>query len=214
MTPTFTTLTERIYSTLRAEILDGRLPPETRLVRREVAKRLAVSPVPVAEALLRLEADGLVESAPMHSARVVASTPASALDDLILREALECQAARECCEHADDRELNALAMQAERIDAVMGVAADPGDLVHDEAHGALHLAIAAAGSAGLARELRRLWFRRQMHRAWVAAVDHGLPPRWHQDLVAAIASRDAARAEAFMRFHVRRNTTRHQDLPS
>lgn len=213
MNASFTTLTERVYATLRGEILDGRLPPETRLVRRELAKRLEVSPVPVAEALLRLESDGLVESAPMHGARVIASSAASALDDLILREALECQAARECCEHADDATLRSLAAQAERIDAVMGAGADPGDLVHDEAHGALHLAIAAAGSAGLARELRRLWFRRQMHRAWVAAVDHGLPPRWHQDLISAIASRDAVRAEGFMRHHVRRNTVRHQEHP-
>lgn len=214
MSPRFTTLTERVHATLRAEILDGRLPPGMRLVRRELAKRLEVSPVPVAEALLRLESDGLVESAPMHGARVVASNAAGALDDLILREALECQAARECCEHADDRTLSALAIQAERIDAVMGAAADPGDLAHDEAHGTLHLAIATAGSGALARELRRLWSRRQMHRAWVAAVDHGLPPRWHQDLIATIASRDATRAEVFMRFHVRRNTARHQDLPS
>jgi DNA-binding GntR family transcriptional regulator len=211
--PAFTTLTERVYATLRGEILAGTLAPATRLVRRDLAKRLEVSPVPVAEALLRLESDGLVESAPMHGARVVAATPDSVLADLILREALECQAARECALHADAATLQQLAAQAERIDAVMGSGADPQDRAHDEAHAALHLAIAAAGSSALERELRRLWFRRQMTRAWVAAADHGLPAGWHQGLIAAIASRDPERAAAHMRYHVRQNTTRHQDQP-
>lgn len=214
MAEAFATLTERVYATLRDDILAGRLEPGARLVRRILAKRLAVSPVPVSEALLRLESDGLVESAPMYGARVVVTSDASVRDDLVLREAVECQAARECAVSASDQALHELAQQAAAIDAVMRAGADPGDHVSDQAHGALHLAIIeAAGCSGLARELRRLWFRRQMHRAWVTAADRGLPSGWHCDLIAAIASRDAARAEAHMRFHVRWNTLRHQELP-
>jgi DNA-binding GntR family transcriptional regulator len=210
----FATLTERIYTTLHADILAGRLAPGTRLVRRILAKRLEVSPVPVAEALLRLESDGLVESAPMHGARVALISDASALDDLIMREALECQAARECALAGSDAALRDLAALAQRIDTVMRAGADPADLANDREHGSLHLAIAsAAGRGGLQRELQRLWFRRQMHRAWVTATDHGLPEDWHQGLIAAIASRDPARAEAHMRFHVRWNTVRHQAQP-
>ena len=93
----------------------------------------------------------------------------------------------------------------------MGSGADPHDRHSDDDHGALHLAIAAASSPGLEREVRRLWFRRQMRRAWVVAADRGLPPRWHQELIEAIASRDPARAEAHMRHHVRLNTGRHRD---
>ena len=92
--------------------------------------------------------------------------------------------------------------------------ADPNDRTRDQEHGALHLAIAAAtGRTGLQRELQRLWFRRQMHHAWVTATDRGLPPAWHQGLVAALASHDPERAEAHMRFHVRWNTVRHQEAP-
>ena len=214
MAEAFATLTERVYATLRDDILAGRLEPGARLVRRILAKRLAVSPVPVSEALLRLESDGLVESAPMYGARVVVTSDASVRDDLVLREAVECQAARECAVAASEQALHELARQAAAIDAVMHAGADPGDLASDQAHGALHLAIIeAAGCSALARELRRLWFRRQMHRAWVTAADRGLPSGWHRDLVAAIASRDPARAEAHMRFHVRWNTPRHQAMP-
>lgn len=214
MSTAFATLTERVYASLQDDILAGRLAPGTRLVRRDLAKRLDVSPVPVAEALLRLESDGLVESAPMHGARVAVVDDASSLDDLVLREAVECQAARECAEHADDAALARLAVAAAAVDAEMVAGADPGDHDSDQRHGAFHLALAAAtGRPGLQRELRRLWFRRQMHRAWVNAAHRGLPAAWHQGLVAAIASRDPGRAEAHMRFHVRWNTPRHQDAP-
>lgn len=214
MITSFATLTERVYATLQDDILAGRLAPGARLVRRELAKRLDVSPVPVAEALLRLESDGLVESAPMHGARVAVVDDASSLDDLVLREALECQAVRECAEHADEATLARLAEAATVIDAVMVAGADPGDRASDERHGAFHLALAAAAARpGLQRELRRLWFRRQMHRAWVSAAHRGLPEAWHRGLVAAIATRDPQRAEAYMRFHVRWNTPRHQETP-
>ena len=212
--PSFMTLSERVYATIKADILSGQLAPGTRLVRRNLAKRLAVSPVPVAEALMRLESDGLVDSAPMHGAQVASISEAGALDDLVMREALECQAARECAVAASDATLRDLAASAVRIDAVMRAGANPEDQTSDQRHGAFHLAIAAAaGLSGLHRELQRLWFRRQMHRAWVTATDRGLPTGWHHSLIEAIASRDPGRAEVYMRFHVRWNTARHQGQP-
>ena len=94
----FQTLSAKVYHTLRDEILSGALPPHTRLVRRTVSKRLGVSPMPVTEALLRLEQDGLVESEPMYGSRVKAWTLEAVQGDEVLREALECQAARLCAE--------------------------------------------------------------------------------------------------------------------
>jgi DNA-binding GntR family transcriptional regulator len=180
----------------------------------QLSARDSASALPVAEALLRLESDGLVDSAPMHGAQVAGISEASALDDLVMREALECQAARECAIAASDATLRDLAASAERIDAVMLAGANPNDQTCDQQHGAFHLAIAAAaGRSGLQRELQRLWFRRQMHRAWVTATDRGLPTGWHHSLIKAIASRDPRRAEVYMRFHVRWNTLRHQEQP-
>lgn len=214
MSEDFSTLAQQVYGALRNDIATGRLAPGTRLVRRNLAKRLNVSPVPVTEALFRLESDGLVESAPMYGARVVAASAENALDDLVLREALECQAARECAVAATEDALSALMAQAKRTDAVMQAGADPHDVANDEAHGAFHLAIArASGHEVLARELQRLWFRRHMHRAWINATQHGLPPSWHQDLVTALRTRNPAVAEAHMRFHVCWDTSRHQDRP-
>lgn len=61
---------ERVYRELRREILEGNVAPGERLTTLAVAERLGVSRTPVRAALLRLEADGLVESDGGRSARV------------------------------------------------------------------------------------------------------------------------------------------------
>ncbi len=51
---------ERVYQHLREEILTGAYPEGYRIVLDKVARELDVSPVPVREAVRRLEAEGLV----------------------------------------------------------------------------------------------------------------------------------------------------------
>lgn len=51
---------EELADILQAEIIHGRLTPETRLTEEEIALRYGVSRSPVREALRHLEADGLV----------------------------------------------------------------------------------------------------------------------------------------------------------
>jgi DNA-binding GntR family transcriptional regulator len=52
---------ERAYRLIRDRIVDGTYAPGYRLVLDQVAKELAVSPLPVREAIRRLEAEGYVE---------------------------------------------------------------------------------------------------------------------------------------------------------
>jgi DNA-binding GntR family transcriptional regulator len=56
------TLSEQVHQELRARILGGQLRAGHRLLPEELANDLAISQTPVKEALLRLEADGLVVS--------------------------------------------------------------------------------------------------------------------------------------------------------
>lgn len=56
------TLSEQVHQELRARILGGQLLSGHRLLPEELANDLAISQTPVKEALLRLEADGLVVS--------------------------------------------------------------------------------------------------------------------------------------------------------
>ena len=112
------TLAERVYRTLHEEIVSGALRPGQRLVRRELSSRLGVSPMLAAEALLRLELDGLVESRPLHGARVRPLTVEDYRGEELLREALECLAARMCAENASNAELAKLMVLAQTVDRV------------------------------------------------------------------------------------------------
>ena len=187
------TLTQRVYQTLREDILHGRLPPGQRLVRREVAKRLAVSPIPVAEALLRLEVEGLVQSRPLYGSRVRPLTLEDVENDTVLREALECQAARVCAETAGEAALARLQARARRLDKLMAEG-DPDSQLGRLTHQEFHLAIAQVHLHELGRRIAA----DLVPAGDVDELDqgHALPPRaadWHQQLVAALSTRDPDR---------------------
>ena len=110
------TLTQRVYELLREEILSGQLAPGCRLVRRALAARLGVSPIPVTEALLRLEVEGLVESRPLCGCRVRPLELEDVQNEAVLREAIECQAARLSAENAQPADHTRLAAEAKRLD--------------------------------------------------------------------------------------------------
>lgn len=198
-----TTLTNHVYEALREEILTGRLQPGQRLVRRAVSERLGVSRMPVSDALVRLELDGLVESRPMIGARVVPLTLQRLRDDQVLREAIECQAARLVAEHASDAELSRLAQQAEAVDRVMGQG-DPRSRLGVKLDVDLHLRLARAGGhAVLADELDRIFLRRLMRLNWIKGGLVEQPRSWHAQLIEAVASRKPDVAERAMRRHMR-----------
>ncbi|MBO0903319.1 GntR family transcriptional regulator [Jiella sp. MQZ13P-4] len=69
---------DRAYHDLKFRILEGRLPPGTKLLEAEVASLLSLSRTPVREALIRLEEEDLVEVRPRHGITVKSQS----LDDL------------------------------------------------------------------------------------------------------------------------------------
>ena len=82
-------LVEQAYQLIRQRILDNVYPAGYRALEREFAEELQQSRTPVREALLRLQAEGLLELIPRHGARVL---PVSAGD---MREIYEVLAALE-----------------------------------------------------------------------------------------------------------------------
>src|SRR5437763_14723371 len=65
------TTPDLIAETLRDEILRGAIPPGEALRQEELAERFGVSRLPVRDALLRLEAQGLVHVYPNRGAFVI-----------------------------------------------------------------------------------------------------------------------------------------------
>src|SRR5713101_6543585 len=82
------------YLVVRERILRGELPIGKVISRRKVAIELGMSLLPVSEALLRLEFEGLLESRPRAGTRVRIPTEQDVRGHYIVREALEVQAAR------------------------------------------------------------------------------------------------------------------------
>ena len=205
----FETLSVQIYRILRGEIIMAQLSPGTRLVRRVLSKRFGVSPIPVTEALFRLEQDGLVESEPMYGARVKPMTVETVRNDQALREAIECQTARMCAENAAADQFKDLAAKAKALDGHIR-RGNPYSQKGMETHFDFHMSIArCARCPALEQALERVWFRRLMQIGWAQAVLFRVPLGWHSTLVKALATRDPERAEAAMRYHVRFNNDKY-----
>lgn len=201
------TLTRRVYETLRDNILDGKLRPGERLVRRTVAKQLGVSYIPVTEALYMLELDGLVQNLPKHGCRVRELTIEQIRNDFVLREALECQSARLAVEKGGEEQYARLLHQAVRLDRVL-FDADPYSSLGAQMHAELHLAIAQISDLKyFIAELQKIWKQHLARWNWLSATLYKKPPRgWHERLIREIMSGDPDRAEQAMRAHTRYGT--------
>lgn len=84
-----TTKLERAYSTIRERIFNGTYVPGYRLVIDALARELGISPVPVREAMRRLEAEGWVEYHPNSSAQVAAVDASKYEEELSVLALLE-----------------------------------------------------------------------------------------------------------------------------
>src|SRR5436305_407452 len=83
------------YVILRERILHGELPIGRVISRRTLATELGMSLLPVSEAFLRLEFEGLLESRPRAGTRVRIPTAQDIRGHYTLRQALEAEAARQ-----------------------------------------------------------------------------------------------------------------------
>src|ERR1051326_3953510 len=86
-------LAAEAYEFVKQRILHGELPMGQVISRRKIAAELGISFLPVSEALLRLEFEGLLESRPRAGTRVRIPSREDVRGHYIVREALEVQAA-------------------------------------------------------------------------------------------------------------------------
>jgi DNA-binding GntR family transcriptional regulator len=84
-----TSLRDEIVSVLQRAILSGSYRPGERLVERQLAVELGVSAIPVREALMELEARGLVTRTPNRGCHVTVLSPADLEQIFKLRNYLE-----------------------------------------------------------------------------------------------------------------------------
>ena len=93
-----TLLPEKIYNHLRTKLLEGKLPPGTRLDYKKISVEMGVSTTPVREAMGKLASEGFVELVPRAGAIVRKLGTQEAVQLYGVREAIETYAAARAAE--------------------------------------------------------------------------------------------------------------------
>ncbi len=199
----FQTKQALVYRSLRARIMDGQLPPGSRLVIEDIAADHQVSAIPVREALHLLQAERLVEMRP-HLGALVAPISKDAITEVFtLMEALEVAAWRLALPHASHEHVAILEGQIRAMDEVKG------DYSRwAERNFAFHAAICAIAEMPRVQEMtQRVFSEWDRMRRWFyrdcAPPDLEHASREHHAMVDALKRRDPERLERLTLAHNR-----------
>ncbi|GAA1072490.1 hypothetical protein GCM10009648_04530 [Tsukamurella spumae] len=194
-----------IHAYLRECIMDGTLPPGTKLSQVGLGEQLGVSRTPVREALRMLQEEGLVEFEPNQRMRVVGFDP-EVLDSIygsrIMLECLAVSVTAEVFTAADSRrakvKLSEMRSAAKKNDTESWFVA----------HAQFHQILGHAVGEPLDGELRSLADRSTRYirlaqefdpRVWAEAGDLE-----HLAILEAVAGHDGAEAVSLMAHHLER----------
>lgn len=182
----------RVRDLLEEAILEGELKPGERLRAEALAQRFGTSRTPVREALLQLEAQGLVDVEPNRGA-VVRTFDRDDLQDLYeLRALLEPPAAALAATRIRPEDIARLEALCDAPDPI--VANEAFHRIILDAAGSPRLVVAMRAATGIPRAFRSHFWRDERQREESLMC--------HRRLVAAFRARDAQLAEAVMRMHI------------
>lgn len=187
---------------IREAILDGSLAPGSRLKEEELARELGISRTPIREALLVLQSDGLIETAPNRGATVRRYAPAD-LDELYqLRAVLEGHAARVAAERIGPAEIELLLESCSRFDGLR----ESGDIKALVAENQLfhETILGATGSDRLIQMVRKVVELPLVYRSflWYSDEQRLISGHYHRQITAALEAGNTERAESIMKAHV------------
>lgn len=83
------TKADQIYDYLKEAIINGEIKPKAKLIVKKIADQMGVSEIPVREALIKLEASGLVESKPYTGTVVTKPSVIELKENIEIRSALQ-----------------------------------------------------------------------------------------------------------------------------
>jgi DNA-binding GntR family transcriptional regulator len=186
---------------LRSAILNGELPPGTRLIIDDLAAQLDVSPIPVREALQQLQSDGYVVIEPYMGAKVAAIEAESIIEVFSLLETMEVVSSKAACRHMSDDDLRLLESIVARMDSLVS---DPEGWSQENRH--FHQFICERSGTRLIGSLMSKvldhWDR--LHRYFLKDVFALRLPnaqRQHREILRALRAKDPVKVEFLIRQH-------------
>jgi DNA-binding GntR family transcriptional regulator len=192
-------LASEAYEFVKQRILRGHLPMGQVISRRKIAAELGMSFLPVSEALLRLEFEGLLESRPRAGTRVRIPSREDVRGHFTVREALEVQAAMLFAAGATVDDRNDLEKLSARVDAMSVL----DQSLYLPAHEKFHRRVAeGARCPALSIAIEKT---HALAATWFCVTrepsDEALP-RQHQSLVEVLITGTPEQAAEAMRKHV------------
>jgi DNA-binding GntR family transcriptional regulator len=187
--------------TIRAAILDGVYAPGEELPEVSLAEELGLSRTPVREALLALQAAGLVEAPRGRTARVRERTVDELMDTFELRAEVEAYTARRAAEHVSEEALAELWASCDRFAALDDDATKP--LVQENLvfHDLVHRASGNRRSPEIVRALLEMPLLYASY-MWSSRERRQHSEHDHRAITGALAAHDGDLAAALMRAHV------------
>jgi DNA-binding GntR family transcriptional regulator len=190
---------ERVASSLRLEILEGHIGPDSKLSQQSLAARFGVSRIPVRDALQVLAAEGLVNPTSNATATVTGMSVAELEELYELREAVEPLATQIAVPNVGRADLFTMRKQLqimdEQADARTWLAANA------DFHAAVYTRANRPRMIELVERLRRLTDRYlYLHLEVIGQTQH--LDAEHRGILAAVESGDAALASRLTREHL------------
>ena len=190
-----------VFTTIRDEILSGKLQPNEKLNTNQLAERLGVSRTPIREALNRLMSVGLVETVPHRGASVRALSIEEVIEIYYIRAALEGIAARLAARNLKPADIELLLQYCNDIEAHLS-GEDYQKIL--ETNYLFHTIIYEAAQSPRLQTLILQYYRQSEQ---YRALGLELPGRYteicveHRNIANALAEGDIEKAEFYAREH-------------
>jgi len=200
-------LGQRVYQTLRQAILSLAYRPGEILRKPDICEALGVSRSPVADAVARLQAEGLVDVVPQAGTFVARFSMQEIREGAFLREAIEVAAVERVAARITDDQLQILRRNLTVQAALVADGDIPGFYAMDSA---MHeLLLSFTGFPKLAQVADTAWLHVNRARQLILPVPGRVQATLaeHQAILAALEARDPAAARAAVQDHLRQLIT-------
>jgi DNA-binding GntR family transcriptional regulator len=192
-------LAEQAYERLRMLILDRQISPGSPLQEARLAEDLRISRTPMREALVRLAGEGLLVRRDARSYAVRALGTKEYFDCMRAREVIEGEAIALAVGKITDAEIEALEADIRALGE-----GEHSETEHWHFDDRFHLLIAnASGNVVFPRLVEELRVNARLFRLHSPLHRHSENHDEHGEIIRALRARDAERARAAMREHLR-----------